>query len=293
MRRRGYTLAGVLIMLALSGCRDEQKLKAEQDRLVNATLDNMVAVKGGHFQMGDFGPLIDERLPFSADRDNKPLHPVELSDFRISKYRVTWGEFNSWLNIQGRARNSYFQETTKYKDPDYAPLKVMLGDSYPASASWDDARAYCQWLGQVSQRYFDLPSEAQWEYAARSRGQFRIFGNADNYYHYENDKARNIAPSVKNRPVGAYPPNPLGLYDMQGNGTDWIKDWYAADYYSHSPEKDPQGPDKGKKRVVRGMPRDAGEGYTITRGSREPDRVYGPPSRTTGFRCAENSGALK
>lgn len=289
MTRIHYGLAGALIMLALCGCRDEQKLKAEQDALVSTALDNMVAVKGGRFQMGDFGPRIGEKLPFSADTDNKPLHWVELSDFRISRYRVTWGTFNRWLDIQRRERNNYYQETRNYKDPDYAPLKIALGDNYPASASWNDARAYCLWLGQVSHRHIDLPTEAQWEYAARSRGQFRIFGNSDNRYHYENDKARNIAPSAKNRPVGSYAPNPLGLYDMQGNGTDWIKDWYAADYYSHSPEKDPQGPANGDRRIVRGIPNDAGEGYTITRGSKKPDTVYGPPSRTTGFRCVENN----
>lgn len=289
MTRIHYGLAGALIMLALCGCRDEQKLKAEQDALVSTALDNMVAVKGGRFQMGDFGPLIGEKLPFSADTDNKPLHWVELSDFRISRYRVTWGTFNLWLDIQRRERNNYYQETRNYKDPDYAPLKIALGDNYPASASWNDARAYCLWLGLVSHRHIDLPTEAQWEYAARSRGQFRIFGNSDNRYHYENDKARNIAPSAKNRPVGSYAPNPLGLYDMQGNGTDWIRDWYAADYYSHSPEKDPQGPDNGDRKIVRGIPNDAGEGYTITRGSKKPDTVYGPPSRTTGFRCVENS----
>ncbi|MGR5944669.1 formylglycine-generating enzyme family protein [Enterobacter sp. C4G1] len=293
MTLTGYCVTGVLVLLALTGCRDEQKRQAEQDALVNSALENLVTVKGGRFQMGDFGPLIGEKLPFSADADNKPLHWVRLSDFRISKYRVTWGEFNRWLEIQGRETNDYFQETANDSDPDYASLKIALGDNYPASASWQDARAYCQWVGQVSKRNIDLPTEAQWEYAARSRGQFLIFGNSDNWYHYENDIARNIAPSTENRPVGSYAPNPLGLYDIQGNGADWVQDWYAADYYSDSPEQDPQGPEKGDKRVIRGLPRDAGEGYTITRGSMRPETVQGPPSRSTGFRCVENSPLVK
>ncbi|MEL2239704.1 SUMF1/EgtB/PvdO family nonheme iron enzyme [Leclercia adecarboxylata] len=293
MALRNYGVTAVLVLLTLTGCRDEQKIQAEQTALVNNALENLVTVKGGRFQMGDFGPLTGEKLPFSADADNKPLHWVTLSDFRISKYRVTWGEFNRWLEIQGRVPNDYFQEMANDSDPDYASLKIALGNNYPASVSWQDAQAYCRWLGKASGRHIDLPTEAQWEYAARSRGQFLIFGNSDNRYHYENDNARNIAPSTENRPVGSYAPNPLGLYDIQGNGADWIRDWYAADYYSRSPENDPQGPDDGDKRVIRGLPRDAGEGYTITRGSMKPDTVQGPPSRTTGFRCAENISSAK
>ncbi|KGT94083.1 hypothetical protein NG99_10565 [Erwinia typographi] len=288
MTRMQNCLTGMLIMLALGGCRDEQKVKAEQDTLVNSSLDNMLTVKGGHFQMGDFGPLIGEKLPFSADRDNKPLHPIELSDFRIGKYRVTWGEFNRWLDIQRRNLSDFYEDARDSKYT-WKSGREALGDSYPASASWNDARSYCLWLGQVSHRHIDLPTEAQWEYAARSRGQFLIFGNSDNWFHYENDEARNTAPSAENRPVGSYTPNPLGLYDMQGNGTDWIKDWYAADYYHHSLAKDPVGPAEGNKRVIRGTHHDAGGGYTITRGSMAPDKVLGPPSTSSGFRCAENN----
>jgi len=284
----GHVVAGLLITLVLTGCRDDQKMKTEQTDLVNKALENMVTVKGGRFQMGDFGALIGEKLPFSADADNKPLHWVTLSDFRISKYRVTWGEFNRWLKIQGRDLTDFYKDTRDNKYT-WKSGRDALGDIYPASANWQDAQAYCRWLGQVSKHHIDLPTEAQWEYAARSRGQFLIFGNSDNWYHYESDIKRNIAPSTENRPVGSYAPNPLGLYDIQGNGADWVKDWYAADYYSQSPEQDPQGPETGDKRVIRGLPRDAGEGYTITRGSMRPETVQGPPSRSTGFRCAENS----
>ncbi|MBJ6597629.1 formylglycine-generating enzyme family protein [Enterobacter asburiae] len=288
MTYTGYGVTGLLITLVLTGCRDDQKMKAEQTDLVNRALENMVTVKGGRFQMGDFGALIGEKPPFSADADNKPLHWVILSDFRISKYRVTWGEFNRWLEIQGRDLTAFYKDTRDNKYT-WKSCRDALGDIYPASAIWQDAQAYCRWLGQVSKRHIDLPTEAQWEYAARSRGQFLIFGNSDNWYHYENDIKRNIAPSTENRPVGSYAPNPLGVYDIQRNGADWVKDWYAADYYSHSPEQDPQGPEKGDKRVIRGLPRDAGEGYTITRGSMRPETVQGPPSRSTGFRCVENN----
>ncbi|MGR5944668.1 formylglycine-generating enzyme family protein [Enterobacter sp. C4G1] len=289
MTHTGYGVTGLLITVALTGCRDEQKIKAEQTDLVNTTLENMVTVKGGRFQMGDFGALIGEKLSFSADADNKPLHWVTLSDYRISKYRVTWGEFNRWLEIQGREPNDYFQETVSDSDPDYASLKIALGDNYPASANWQDAQAYCQWLGQVSKRNIDLPTEAQWEYAARSGGQFLIMANSDNHWYYEDNKASNFAPSAENRPVGSYPPNPLGLYDMLGNGTDWVRDWYTADYYRHSREKDPQGPEGGANKVIRGWLGAPSDSLTVTRDSLKPDTVQGPPSRSTGFRCVENT----
>jgi formylglycine-generating enzyme required for sulfatase activity len=133
-------VTGLLITLVLTGCRDDQKMKTEQTDLVNRALENMVTVKGGRFQMGDFGALIGEKLPFSADADNKPLHWVTLSDFRISKYRVTWGEFNRWLEIQGREPNDYFRKTANDSDSDYASLKIALGYNYP-SANWQDAQA--------------------------------------------------------------------------------------------------------------------------------------------------------
>lgn len=269
----------VLALAILAGCRDEQEKKADQDALVRVSLNNLVMVKGGEFLMGDFGPLIGEKLPFNVDKDT-PLHRVILSDFRIGKYRVTWGEFNRWLDLQGRDKNEIYQTIEKGK---YFTRqdKEALGNNYPATVSWQDARSYCQWLGQVSNRHMDLPTEAQWEYAARSRGQFLIFSNADNKNYLYEDK--NINYALHKKEVGSYPPNPLGLYDMMGNGSDWIKDWYAADYYKHSPEKDPQGPDTGDKKVHRPGNHDA-RSYTISRNSKRPDNEWG-----SQFRCVENS----
>lgn len=271
-----------LALVAITGCRDEQKIKADQDALVRTSLENLITVKGGEFQMGDFGSLIDEHLPFNPDQDT-PLHSVTLSDFRIGKYRVTWGEFNRWLSIQGRGKTEYYQQTMDDKDPDFQSDKIRFGDNYPASVTWQDARDYCQWLGKNSHRNMDLPTEAQWEYAARSRGQLFIFANADNNNYVWNDKNRNYASSSKKKPVGSFPANPLGLYDMMGNGADWVKDWYAADYYLHSPEKDPQGPESGEKKARRG---DSGSGHTLSieRSSLKPDNEWG-----SEFRCVENS----
>ncbi|MEG4687609.1 SUMF1/EgtB/PvdO family nonheme iron enzyme [Enterobacter cloacae] len=270
-----------LVLVAITGCRDEQNIKADSDALVRTSLENLVTVKGGSFQMGDFGRLVDEHLPFNPDQDT-PLHSVTLSDFRIGKYRVTWGEFNRWLVIQGRDKNTIYQTISQGKYFSKQD-KEALGETYPATASWQDARDYCQWLGKNTHRNMDLPTEAQWEYAARSRGRLFIFANADNKNYVWNDKNRNYASSSKKKPVGSFPANPLGLYDMMGNGADWVKDWYAADYYLHSPEKDPQGPESGKKKSVRGS---TGSGHTLSieRSSLKPDSEWG-----SEFRCVENS----
>ncbi len=271
----------VLALIAIPGCHDEQKEKADQDALVRTSLDNLLMVQGGEFQMGDFGRLVGEKLPFNPFSDT-PLHRVVLSDFRMGKYRVTWGEFNRWLIIMGRDKNNIYQTIDKGKYFSKRD-KEALGSNYPATVSWKDARAYCQWLGHASNRHMDLPTEAQWEYAARSRGQFLIFGNADNKNYFHDDKDRNYASSSDKKNVGSFPPNPLGLYDMMGNGEDWLKDWYSADYYNLSPEKDPQGPGSGKKKSVRGE-RGSGHTLTIFRNSKKPDSEWGAE-----FRCVENS----
>ncbi len=269
----------VLALIAIPGCHDEQKEKADQNDLVRTSLDNLLMVQGGEFQMGDFGRLVGEKLPFNVDKDT-PLHKVILSDFRMGKFRVTWGEFNRWLAIQGRDKNNIYQTIDKGKYFSKRD-KEALGSTYPAVASWKDTRSYCQWLGQVSDRHMDLPTEAQWEYAARSRGQFLIFGNADNKNYLYEDK--NINYALYKKAVGSYPPNPLGFYDMIGNGSDWTKDWYAEDYYTHSPVKDPQGPESGNKKVHRPGNLDS-RSYTIVRNSIKPDNEWG-----SEFRCVENS----
>lgn len=144
-----------LVLLAITGCRDEQKIASDQNALIRISLENLITVKGGEFQMGDFGRLVDEHLPFNPDQDT-PLHSVTLSDFRIGKYRVTWGEFNRWLIIQGRDKNTIYQTISQGKYFSKQD-KEALGETYPATASWQDARNYCQWLGKASNRKIDLP----------------------------------------------------------------------------------------------------------------------------------------
>ncbi|MEA4773013.1 SUMF1/EgtB/PvdO family nonheme iron enzyme [Klebsiella pneumoniae] len=250
--RKLIVVASVAASLLL-GCDQKSTDKREtlSEALVAKSLSNMVPVQGGEFLMGDFGPLVGQKLPFSINQDDKVLHKVVLSDFSISKFKVTNDDYNKYLQITGVKK---------------APIHIFLknypslqkGD-YSVGVNWQQAKDYCQWLGKESGKKFDLPTEAQWEYAARSRGQYIPFAtNNGEFLPGKNIPSQDElseytdGAGIPIYPVGKYPPNPLGLYDMGLSGSEWTNDWYASDYYSHSPVNDPQGPAQGTKKVLRG-----------------------------------------
>lgn len=281
MKTTRVVICLTLLSLLATGC-DSGKNTDEKSELSRGINDSMVTVSGGRYQMGDFGVLIDERLPLTPDLDNKHLHWVELSDFKITKNRITWMQFNKWLSIQKKESSKYYKWATDEKRS--ARFKKETGSDYPAVAKWDDASDFCHWIGTVSGKNISLPTEAQWEYAARSRGQFRKFANKDNVYNLSTpDNKLNF--TFDRAPVGSYPPNPLGLYDMMGNGHDWVMDWYAEDYYENSPEKNPQGPVNGTEKVVRGYLGSMFGLYDVTRGRNKPETE----APGYGFRCVENA----
>ena len=177
---------------------------------------------------------------------------------------------------------------------------------------WFDAEKYCSWLGKVSGLPFALPTEAQWEYAARSRGQFFIVGTNSGVLEMKGvNRGINISGALDREdfakkmglsggsmialPVDSYPPNPLGLYDMAGNGFEWINDWYDPDYYKNSLAVDPRGPEKpvfkddegNYTKVLRGAGYSGPlNGLTIARFNRKPETdVF----ISTTVRCVVNS----
>ena len=256
----------------LTGCDQKSTDKREtlSEALVAKSLSNMVPVQGGEFLMGDFGPLVGQKLPFSINQDDKVLHKVVLSDFSISKFKVTNDDYNKYLQITG------------IKKP---PINILVKeypslqkDDYSVGVTWQQAKDYCQWLGKESDKNIDLPTEAQWEYAARSRGQYIPFSTNNGNF----ELGSNIPEQKKLDeytdgygfpiyPIGKYPPNPLGLYDMGLSGAEWSNDWYSTDYYSHSPVYDPQGPVKGNEKVLRGyVGGDRQYALTIFRQSSQP-----------------------
>ncbi|AUN62872.1 sulfatase modifying factor 1 [Klebsiella pneumoniae] len=256
----------------LTGCDQKSTGKREtlSEALVAKSLSNMVPVKGGEFLMGDFGPLVGQKLPFSINQDDKVLHKVVLSDFSISKFKVTNDDYNKYLQITG------------IKKP---PINILVKeypslqkDDYSVGVTWQQAKDYCQWLGKESDKNIDLPTEAQWEYAARSRGQYLPFStNNGNFELGSNIPEQKELDEYTDGygfpiyPIGKYPPNPLGLYDMGLSGAEWSNDWYSTDYYSHSPVYDPQGPVKGNEKVLRGyVGGDRQYALTIFRQSSQP-----------------------
>ncbi len=102
--------------------------------------------------MGDFGTLIGSKLPFSPDNDNKPLHWVDLTDFKMTKNRITWGEFNLWRSMTNKDTNKYYKKISNRKVESKYDERMLkyIGDDYPAVANWKDAFDFCHWVGDVT-----------------------------------------------------------------------------------------------------------------------------------------------
>lgn len=184
-----------------------------------------VPVKGGCFQMGDtFG---------DGDADEKPVHEACVSDFAIGKYEVTQGEWKKVMGSNPSENTSWLTNT----------------DNYPVErVSWDDIQKYISKLNSQSGKQYRLPTEAEWEYAARSGGKSEMYsgGNdVDNVAWHFSNSGREI------HPVGQRQANGLGIYDMSGNVWEWTGDyWFAA--YSSDRQQNPTGPSTGSDRVRRG-----------------------------------------
>lgn len=202
------------------------------------TPEGMVFIKGGCYDMGDtFG---------DGQEDERPVHTVCLDDFYMGKYEVTQEE---WVALMG-SNPSYF------KGCDTCPVE---------SVSWDDAQGFISRLNSQTGKSYRLPTEAEWEYAARSGGKkekYAGFSDVSQLSQYANFCDRNCEfewKTVKQddrykntSPVGTYKPNGLGLYDMTGNVWEWVGDWHDESYYNKSPKNNPTGPSSGQNRVVRG-----------------------------------------
>ena len=223
-----------------------QTASAAPNKVVDSTTGmEFVSVPAGCFKMGDASD--------TGEDDEKPVHDVCLDGFSIGAYEVTQGQ---WQKVMGTNPANF----------------KTCGDSCPVeNISWNDAQTFVAKLNTLSKSNYRLPTEAEWEYAARSGGKQELYsGSVDpNAVAWIESNSGQTT-----HPVGKKLANGLGIFDMSGNVFEWTADWYAEDFYSKSPKQNPVGPAAGKFKVNRG-----GSWYieaagvrTTIRGSNEPDK---------------------
>lgn len=175
-----------------------------------------------------------------AGRDDEgPAHRVSVSAFGIGKWQVTNGEYDTFLHSSPAAPRPPHRDDPGFHHADQPVVAV----------SWFDAVRYCQWLGEVTGRPFRLPTEAEWECAARGGVEGALHPWGDDPRSRPDHHARWIGGPEK-RATGT--PNGFGVYDMCENVHEWCSDWYGAGYYATSPARDPRGPETGSRRASRG-----------------------------------------
>lgn len=265
---------GANYIRSLSAPSDEE-LATLKDRVSK----NLIKVEGGSFQMGDFGPLVGNHTPFTGDQDDGPLHEVKLSDYAILRHRVTYGDYDVYSRATGAEPIGFDHGSAS---------DVRFQNFYAGNVAWEQARGYCQWLGEQVGRPLDLPTEAQWEYAARAGGQLLTVGTTIPKEELTRERLKNYSDcrssNIHATPIATYPPNELGIYEMVGSGDEWVRDWYQPDYYATLAGRitvDPVGPHSGEGHVIRNGSRHRWD-LTFTRQSSPPE----PISTSLGFRCA-------
>lgn len=259
-----------------------------------------VLVPAGEFLMGsDESPEAlaaaypqYERRRFVELSDEAPVHKVRITrPFYLGQHEVTVGQFRRFLEESGYVPESEADGTGGYGyNPAYDPKTTKRGDTFEGrnrryswrnpgfpqddnhpvvNVTWNDAAAMAAWLSKKEGKTYRLPTEAEWEYAARAGTRTR-YSCGDNPQALL--KAANVfdADARKNwpqwekfaldgrdghpftAPVGSFAANAFGLHDMHGNAWEWVADWYGEDYYAQSPADDPKGPAEGSVRVRRG-----------------------------------------
>ncbi len=208
-------------------------VEGSQTFTVNGVKFTMVPVEGGTFTMG-----ATSEQGSDAEEDEKPAHKVTLSDYYIGQTEVTQA---LWEAVMG-SNPSFFE-----------------GDNLPVEqVSWNDCQVFIQKLNQLTGKQFRLPTEAEWEYAARggrkSQGYKYAGGNNIGSVAWYTGNS-----GIATHPIGTKQANELGIYDMSGNVYEWCSDWYGD--YTSSSQSDPQGPSSGSGRVGRGGDYGSSAGY--------------------------------
>ncbi|WP_394167824.1 formylglycine-generating enzyme family protein [Photobacterium piscicola] len=282
----------------------DANLKKDILNVAIESLESMVFIKGGSFMMGDFKAPCNttdlEKMDWTSDASCNTalsmtttgannLHKVTLSSYSLSNHETTYYETDAFNLSENKPRaRQNIRNNKKYPIPD-----EQLQFKPSPTKSWQEAKNYCLWLGKITGYPIDLPTEAQWEYAARNRGKNIYYATNNGYvqrigsnYISEDGSIQEYTKEQGNYgdfgDIKRWPPNPLGLYDMAGNSGEWVNDWYSKNYYKESPVLDPQGPKTGTEKVTRGwggsMPLTTARSYEKTNDSNYYSR--------RGFRCA-------
>jgi len=251
------------------------------NKLLVSSRNNMVFVKGGTFTMGQ---VIYNGQPTQFYTP----HKVTLTSYYISKDNVSYGEFDTYTQA---TKQPYINVTLKkYND-------FSRAANYPVQyATWYQAHDYCAWLAKKTGLPYALPTEAQWEYAARNRGNL-------NWAFPTNDGTQKLGVNFPSEqqlshqgspqqmgdpqplPVGSIPCTPMGICGLAGEAGSWVNDWYAPNYYEVSPINDPQGPKTGTQKILRGGGAQGDPEYNnnLDRAGQDPNEPL------SGFRCVINS----
>ena len=207
--------------------KNEQNVPVKEITFKNCSF-TMVKVDGGTFQMG--ATREQEASGWKPDRTEYPVHKVTLNTFYIGETEVTKELWSAVMETEC----------------DYSEYHK------PQGVEWNDIQPFIERLNQATGLKFRLPTDAEWEYAARAGSDatysFGDYAAALNQYAWFGEDYTSGSP----HPVGEKQPNAWGLYDMYGNVWEWVHDWYGETYYRHSPEVDPTGPASGTEHVRRG-----------------------------------------
>lgn len=267
MKTTATPVRGTILLALLSigfAAAVSKAAEAQQSAPTNSVGMTFVRVPAGQFEMGS--PPTDP----DATPAEKPRHAVTISKpFEIVRHEVTQAQ---WEAVMGSSPYTSARSNPFYGLPGMA--ERIRQPANPATVSWNDAQAFIAKLNQrEGHRRYRLPTEAEWEYAARA-GTTTIYSFGDDvrqlgtYAWFGEDFA-----TGSTHPVGSKSPNAWGLYDVHGNAWEWVQDWYDDSYYARSPATDPTGPSSGKGKVVRGgsWHVTSGSWRTAFRKSYEPD----------------------
>ena len=234
----------------------------------DSSIEELVLISGGEFLMGS-----------DSEGDHSPVHKVYIDSFYLNRHEVTNAQYLRFCQATGHRPST----SSGHRLPDFWGMDgFRCGPDYPnhpvITVSWYDAVEYAKWCGKR------LPTEAEWEYAARGGLAEMDYPNGHTLHPSDGNYNR----SGRGGPVavGSYPANGFGLYDMQGNVVEWVWDFYDPDYYSSSPSVNPQGPESGRFRVIRG-----GGWHSGATCNRVYYRNALPPGWVdfnVGFRCAKD-----